>query len=181
MSEYKDIFIEETNYLEDVIHLLNYKLELETGRLADKKNDLIAARKEMWQNTTHSSADFDKLSDANQYLSALNGQTLSYSDSAKLIYKYEKMLGNPYFARIDFTEEYNEETEKIYIGLSNLMDEESHDIKVYDWRAPISSIYYRNEIGNVEYSAPVGKIKGYVSLKRQFKINKGKKIGRAHV
>lgn len=174
MSEYKDIFIEETNYLEDVIHLLNYKLELETGRLADKKNDLIAARKEMWQNTTHSSADFDKLSDANQYLSALNGQTLSYSDSAKLIYKYEKMLGNPYFARIDFTEEYNEETEKIYIGLSNLMDEESHDIKVYDWRAPISSIYYRNEIGNVEYSAPVGKIKGYVSLKRQFKINKGK-------
>lgn len=174
MSEYRDSNIEEINYLNEIISLLDYKLELEKSRLEDKKTELIAARKEMWENTTHSSSDFDKLSDANQYLSALQGQTLSYSDSAKLIKKYEKMLNSPYFARIDFTEESYDDKEKIYIGLSNLMDEETHDIKVYDWRAPISSVYYRNEIGPVEYTAPAGIIKGYVSLKRQFKINKGK-------
>jgi DNA helicase-2/ATP-dependent DNA helicase PcrA len=174
MSIYEDNYIEESNYLRNILNLLNYKLELETNKLEDKKIELIAARKDMWENTTHSSADFDKLTDANQYLSALHGQTLSYSDSAKLIAKYEKMLSNPYFARIDFKEDGYDEIEKIYIGISNLMDEETHDIKVYDWRAPISSIYYRNEIGPVSYTAPAGEIKGYISLKRQFKIHKGK-------
>lgn len=53
------------------------------------------------------------------------------------------------------------------------MDEDTHDIKVYDWRAPISSVYYRSEIGPVEYKAPLGIIKGTVSLKRQYKITKG--------
>ncbi len=174
MSDYKDNFIEETIYLNEIICLLEYKINLEKSKLEDKKAELIASRRDMWENTTHSSTDFDKLSDANQYLSALQGQTLSYVDSSKLINKYERMLNNPYFARIDFTEEYYDDTEKIYIGLSTLMDGETHNIKVYDWRAPISSVYYRNEIGPVEYSAPAGIIKGYVSLKRQFKISKGK-------
>lgn len=173
MSEYEEKFLEESNYLKEITHLIQYKLESEINRLDDKKSQLVAARKEMWENTTHSSADFDKLSDANQYLSALQLQTLSYSDSAKLVARYEKMINTPYFARIDFTEEGYDETEKIYIGLSTLMDDETHDIKIYDWRAPISSIYYRNETGPVEYIAPAGKIKGSVSLKRQFKIFKG--------
>jgi len=174
MSEYKEKFIKESDYLNNIISLIEYKLELETNSLEDKKVDLIAARKDMWENTTHSSTDFDKVSDANQYLSALQAQTLSYGGTAKLVARYEKMLSNPYFARIDFTEDSYDDVEKIYIGLFNLMDDETHDIRVYDWRAPISSLYYRNELGPVEYIAPAGKIKGNVSLKRQFKINKGK-------
>lgn len=174
MSEYKEKFIEEINYLKEIIDLIKYKLEIETTTLEDKKVDLIAARKEMWENTTHSSTDFDKLSDANQYLSALQAQTLSYDNLAKLVAKYEKMLDNPYFARIDFTENGYDDTDKIYIGLFNLMDEETHDIRIYDWRAPISSVFYRSEVGPVEYTAPAGKIKGNVSLKRQYKIKKGK-------
>ncbi len=174
MNEYKKKYIEETNYLKEIINLISYKLEIETSSLENKKKDLIEARKEMWENATHSSTDFDKVSDANQYLSALQNQTLSYSDSAKLVSKFEKMLDSPYFARIDFTENGYDDTEKIYIGLSNLMDEETHQIKIYDWRAPISSIFYRSEIGPVEYIAPVGKIKGNVSLKRQYKIKDGK-------
>lgn len=174
MSEYKDKYIEEINYLKEIIDLINYKLEIETISLEGKKIDLIAARKEMWENTTHSSADLDKVSDANQYLSALQAQTLSYSDTAKLVLRFEKMLDSPYFARIDFTENGYDDTEKIYIGLFNLMDETTPDIKVYDWRAPISSIFYRSEVGPVEYVAPMGKVKGNVSLKRQYKIKKGK-------
>ncbi|MDW5299164.1 MAG: AAA family ATPase [Sedimentibacter sp.] len=174
MIEYKDKYKEESQYLEEIINLLKYKLELETNNLEEQKVDLIAARKEMWENTTHSSTDFDKLSDLNQYLSALQAQTFTYAELAKSILKYEKMLDNPYFSRIDFTEEGYDDTEKIYIGLFNLMDEETHEIKVYDWRAPISSVFYRSEPGPVEYTAPAGVIKGKVSLKRQYKITKGK-------
>lgn len=174
MTEYNDKYIEELNYLEEIIDLLKYKLDIETEKLADQKVDLIAARREMWENTTHSSSDFDKLSDLNQYLSALQSQTFSYTELEKRIAKYEKMIDTPYFSRIDFTEEGYDDTEKIYIGLFNLMDENTHEIKIYDWRAPISSLYYRAELGHVEYKAPSGIIKGIVSLKRQYKINKGK-------
>ncbi len=174
MAEYNDKYIEEVNYLEEIIDLLKYKLDIETEKLAEQKMDLIAARKEMWENTTHSSSDFDKLSDLNQYLSALNSQTFSYTELEKRIAKYEKMIDSPYFSRIDFTEDGYDDTEKIYIGLFNLMDENTHEIKVYDWRAPISSIYYRSELGPVEYKAPSGIIKGTVSLKRQYKIINGK-------
>jgi len=174
MSEYKKKYIEETTFLKEIIDLIEYRLETETSSLENKKKDLIEARKEMWENTTHSSTDLDKVSDANQYLSALQNQTLSYSDSAKLVSRFEKLLDNPYFARIDFTETGYDDTEKIYIGLFNLMDDETHNIKIYDWRAPISSIFYRSEIGPIDYIAPAGIIKGNVSLKRQYKINKGK-------
>lgn len=174
MAEYNDKYNEEINYLEEITDLLKYKIETETEKLADQKTDLIAARKEMWENTTHSSSDFDKLSDLNQYLSALNSQTFTYTELEKRIAKYEKMIDNPYFSRIDFTEDGYDDTEKIYIGLFNLMDDNTHEIKVYDWRAPISSVYYRSEIGPVEYKAPSGTIHGTVSLKRQYKINKGK-------
>jgi DNA helicase-2/ATP-dependent DNA helicase PcrA len=173
MAEYNDKYIEEINYLEAIIDLLQYKLDIENEKLVEQKADLIAARKEMWENTTHSSTDFDKLSDLNQYLSALNSQTFSYTELEKRIAKYEKMIDNPYFSRIDFTEEGYDDTEKIYIGLFNLMDEDTHEIKVYDWRAPISSVYYRSELGPVEYKAPLGTIKGTVSLKRQYKIANG--------
>jgi len=174
MIEYKDKYSEESQYLEEIINLLKYKLELETNNLADQKIDLIASRREMWENTTHSATDYDKLSDLNQYLSALQAQTFTYTELAKRISKYEKMLDSPYFSRIDFTEDGYDDTEKIYIGLFNLMDEETHEIKVYDWRAPISSIFYRCELGPVEYTAPSGIIKGKVSLKRQYKITNGK-------
>lgn len=174
MAEYNDKYVEEVNYLEVIIDLLKYKLDIDTEKLSEQKTDLVAARKEMWENTTHSSSDFDKLSDLNQYLSALNAQTFSYTELEKRVAKYAKMIDNPYFSRIDFTEEGYDDTEKIYIGLFNLMDDDTHEIKVYDWRAPISSIYYRSEIGPVEYKAPAGIIKGSVSLKRQYKITKGK-------
>ena len=174
MLDNNDKYTEEIKYLDEIISLLKNKLEYETDNLKDQKADLIESRREMWENTTHSSADFDKLSDFNQYLSALQAQTFTYTELAKRISRYEKMLDNPYFARIDFTEEGYDDTEKIYIGLFNLMDDEAHEIKVYDWRAPISGIYYRNEVGPVEYKAPAGLIKGFVSLKRQFKITKGK-------
>lgn len=174
MAEYNDKYMEEVSYLKEIIDLLKYKLDIETKKLGEQKSDLIAARREMWENTTHYASDFDKLSDLNQYLTALNSQTFSYTELEKRIARYERMVDSPYFSRIDFTEEGYDDTEKIYIGLSNLMDEETHEIKVYDWRAPISSVYYRSELGPVEYKAPSGIIRGTVSLKRQYKITKGK-------
>lgn len=45
---------------------------------------------------------------------------------------------------------------------------------IYDWRAPISSMFYDYELGEATYTSPVGEISGDVSLKRQYRIRKGK-------
>lgn len=85
--------------------------------------------------------------------------------------KIEKLIDNPYFARIDFMYRGEDDIEKIYIGRSTFMDKLG-DMIIYDWRAPISSMYYDFELGNASYDAPIGKIEGDITLKRQFKISK---------
>lgn len=80
----------------------------------------------------------------------------------------------PYFARIDFKEDNSKEKEKIYIGKMSLMREEDQKLIIVDWRAPISNLYYEERIGDASYSCPEGRIKGKLSLKRQFSIDDGK-------
>ncbi|MBW6514905.1 MAG: UvrD-helicase domain-containing protein, partial [Candidatus Syntrophosphaera sp.] len=41
---------------------------------------------------------------------------------------------------------------------------------VYDWRAPISSMFYDFETGPARYQAPAGEVAGQVTLKRQMRI-----------
>ena len=65
------------------------------------------------------------------------------------------------------------DVEKIYIGHQNIMKDSTYEMLVYDWRAPIASMYYRNEIGEASYEAPCGEIRGQMSLKRQYEISKG--------
>ena len=91
----------------------------------------------------------------------------------------KKNINRPFFARIDFTSE-NKKTEKCYISKVGMMDAENNLITV-DWRAPIASLYYDGNIGEVSYDAPNGSINGLLSLKRQFVIEDGKLISYADV
>ena len=44
---------------------------------------------------------------------------------------------------------------------------------IYDWRAPIASMFYDCEIGPAGYDAPMGRVTGQLTRKRQFKIING--------
>lgn len=74
---------------------------------------------------------------------------------------------------MDFVEKGEERAEKCYIGISNLINE-NFDFLIYDWRAPISSMFYDYEIGQAEFKCPEGIVEGELTLKRQYKINNGK-------
>ncbi len=105
-------------------------------------------------------------------------EEIIYSMSIKYdnkIKNLEKSLLIPYFARIDFKADDEISSEKIYIGKTNVFDENSK-IAVVDWRAPISSIYYDGKIGRTQYECPEGIIKGELSLKRQYIIENAKLI-----
>ena len=69
--------------------------------------------------------------------------------------KNTKMLSSPYFGRIDFLENGDCKAENCYIGISNLIND-NIDFLIYDWRAPISSMFYDCEIGEASYKCPEG-------------------------
>ena len=85
----------------------------------------------------------------------------------------KRLEKRPYFARIDFHEAGEKKDETIYIGLGSFSDNPDHFL-IYDWRAPISSVYYDGELGNVSYETPDGTQEVDVKLKRQFTIEDGK-------
>ena len=98
----------------------------------------------------------------------------AWQHAAKQLSTVQKLEQKPYFARVDFKET-NEKPETIYIGLGSFADKNNHFL-IYDWRAPISSIYYDGKIGKVSYMSPEGEITVDMTKKRQFMIENGKII-----
>ena len=172
MDSYQENHQEEIEYLRKTLAFIDEEVEMEENNLLEKKSDLIAARKDMYENTVHVSSDFESLVDINQYLSPINNQISNYN--SRRIKKLKKMINSPYFGRFDFIEMGFSEKEQIYIGLYNLMDRNTGQVYVYDWRAPISSVFYRYELGEVMYDTPMGISSGDVSLKRQYQIRNSK-------
>ncbi len=84
--------------------------------------------------------------------------------------KIEKLKKSPYFGRFDFIKEKKSEAKKIYLGIYNFYNNKDKEPLIYDWRAPISSMFYNFELGKAQYEAPIGKINGKLILKRQFRI-----------
>lgn len=175
LIEYEKNLKLEMDYLERTLSIVRSKLDKEKVHISGKRDDIVAARRDLYESipTSNSGDDFGKIAEATQHLTNLQIQAHDYDATSKRIKKYNKLLDTPYFARIDFTEE-DLEKESIYIGLGNLTDEENYDIYIYDWRVPIASIFYRNELGEASYNAPDGVVKGHVFLKRQYEIKKGK-------
>ncbi|GBG95860.1 ATP-dependent DNA helicase [Ligilactobacillus salitolerans] len=79
---------------------------------------------------------------------------------------------SPYFGRIDIQDPDETSPESLYIGTASLSDEHQNFL-VYDWRAPISSVYYNGTLGQVEYETPAGRQETELLKKRQFKITDG--------
>lgn len=170
MGDYQEQLREERDYLEKTLSFLKKEIESMLGSVSQQKSGLTALRKDMWENTVHFANDFARLTEITHYLAELDSQSANYGNTLKRLEKYRKMLLSPYFGRFDFLEDGLADTEKIYIGLHNLVDSKTGDFYVYDWRAPVSSIFYRFEPGRASYQAPVGTISGEVKLKRQYKI-----------
>lgn len=174
MQNYEQELEHEVAYFEKTIALVKAHLKKKIETSEQSRGNLLSSRKEMWDDTAHSSDDFDSVVELSQYLQELNMRTASYLAETSEIQKLKKIQDSPYFARVDFSESGEDETEKIYIGRYSFMEDDTHTMYVFDWRSPIASIFYRYELGKVQYEAPRGIISGTVSLKRQYEIKQGK-------
>ena len=158
----------EKEYLKNVCQVLNEELASYEEKLKSLSSNIQEQMSYAWDKT-------NRLSDLEFTYAVANIQKRSvYAENAnKKIKSYKKMLNNAYFARIDFDD--GDEVLPIYIGIASL--QRGDDFYVYDWRAPISSMFYNGEIGNASYSISTGeKISGKITLKRQYKISNGELV-----
>ena len=77
----------------------------------------------------------------------------------RFLAKLLKARKNPFFGSLEFKDEFGD-TERLYIGLMQI--EEEGRFYVYDWRAPISSMFYDFGLGPAWYEAPLGRIGGAI-------------------
>lgn len=150
------------------------RLEEETAR---RRNEVVHIRKHFWDEVKVNTDTFD------DYLETIIGlrqeaQALSVSQSthrhaSKRLSTLRKMQEVPYFGRIDFIEEGNSTQEQIYIGISSLSDTGGENFLIYDWRAPVSSVYYDYQPGLAKYATPGGIIQGILEKKWQYLIRGG--------
>lgn len=89
----------------------------------------------------------------------------------------------PFFGRIDYRNMDERLFESIYIGKHGVLRDKTN-VEIVDWRAPISSVYYENEIGEGTYSIPDShsdaKGREYhidLNLKRTYDIEDGRLQG----
>lgn len=85
--------------------------------------------------------------------------------------KLIKLLDSPYFARLDFQQESQKTSTAFYIG--RFAFRHARKLLICDWRSPVASMFYDCEVGPAGYDAPVGRIDGELTRKRQFKIKNG--------
>lgn len=169
----------EEKRLAQTISLAEEQLKQAKEAADKKKSEIIEAKKDVRENTEHgitalyTSDGFEALVELSQYINPVTDKIIDYEEEEHKILLLEKMIKSPYFARIDFKFDDEDESEKIYIGRSSLRKNSYQEMYVYDWRSPIASVFYRFMTGEAFYDAPCGRVTGELNLKRQYEIKNG--------
>ena len=166
--EQKEFQMEE-RYLQSACELLNQKIDFLGSKIFHKQENVQEFGRYIWENK----GDMDA--------QELRGVRASNEQEAKLLLdereyfqKLKKIQSSPYFGAIEFQKE-GQLSKTIYIGMTYLKKDELHNV-IYDWRAPICSLFYDYEVGECKYEAPEGIILGKLRKKRQFKIENQKLV-----
>lgn len=167
----------ECKRLENIKQVIESELIRRSNNIDKYKKQMREINKEMWENVGVLSGfgTFDEMPTFIQEVSFLKRNLSDASENSKRVKMLERQLNSPYFSRIDFKED-NYDVESFYIGIYGLRKEDTGEILIYDWRAPVSSMFYDYEPGRASYESPSGYIEGEMLLKRQYRIEKGKLI-----
>jgi len=160
-------------FLEGILKKLDAAISRIHESLSAGEKDIASMQEYYWQNYTEM--------DEYGYENYDNQRSLFLQENANqeqriLLSRYEKMKDSPYFGRIDFVFEGEDDAESFYIGIANFSEKGSYTPLIYDWRAPISSLFYDYDAGKASYLAPSGTIYGTILAKGQYKIRHGRII-----
>ena len=160
-------------YLDKVTGQLKERIGEVRESILQGQKDIEGMHEYYWENYTemdqYGYEDFD-----NQQ--ALLHQVNANQEQQAYLHRLEKMLDSPFFGRVDFRYEGEEESEKFYIGIGNFSQKAGHMPLIYDWRAPVSGLFYDFDKGPASYKAPLGLMEGEIISKWQYKIRGGRMI-----
>lgn len=155
---------------------LNYSLKIirekisELGQiLYDREEKVMEFKKFIWD-TRH---DMDP-TEMKTMINASDLEVTLMGYKGDYLQKLYRIQNNPYFGSITFKD--SNGTIKVYIGITHVEDELNDKYLIYDWRAPICSMFYDYELGKSQYLSPQGLIKGEIINKRQYTIKNAKLI-----
>ncbi len=164
---------DQTAYLEFVLEKLRERIQKISLSLAEGEKEIEGMHEYYWENYTemdqYGYENFD-----NQQ--ALLNQINTNQQQLKMKQRFKNMLDSPYFGRVDFQYEGEDEPETFYIGIGNFAEETGRTPLIYDWRAPVSGLFYDFDKGEASYQAPGGLMEGEITAKWQYKIRKGKMV-----
>lgn len=162
-----------TKYLEMVTEKLEKRILEIRQSISEGQKEIEGMHEYYWENYTemdqYGYENFD-----NQQ--ALLHQVNANQEQIALKHRLKAMLDAPFFGRVDFCYEGEEEPEQFYIGIGNFAEQAGHVPLIYDWRAPVSGLFYDFDKGEASYEAPGGLMEGEVTSKWQYKIRRGKML-----
>lgn len=160
-------------FLEFVLQKLEKRVEEVSLSLEEGQKEIQGMHEYYWENYTemdqYGYEDYD-----NQQ--ALFHQVNANQQQLLLKQRFIKMMDSPFFGRVDFVYEGEEEPETFYIGIGNFSERTGQTPLIYDWRAPVSGLFYDYDKGPAKYEAPVGELTGEIISKWQYKIRSGKMV-----
>lgn len=159
---------------------LNKVTEKIRTRLAEVDASIEAGQKDIqsmneyyWENYTEMDEYGYENYDNQQ---ALLHQVNDNQEKLKMQHRLRKMLEAPFFGRVDFIYDGEDEPEIFYIGIGNFAERTGMLPLIYDWRAPVSGLFYDYDKGPGSYEAPAGLIEGEIAAKWQYKVKNGKMV-----
>lgn len=158
----------EENHLDRTLKIVRNKIS-ELGQEFYDKEDKIQEFKELIWDSKH---DMDP-AEMRFMMAESDAEVLKMERKSKYFQTLFRIQGNPYFGKIIFRDNINEE--EIYIGITHVEDDLEY--YVHDWRSPICSLFYDYEVGKASYLSPDGLVSGDLKVKRQYKIEDGKLKG----
>ena len=160
-------------HLNLVINKLNSKIAEMSMVIQEVDRDIESMNDYYWENYTemdqYGYEDFDNRR-------ALQNQVNANEANRVKLHRLKRMVDSPFFGSVEFRYDGEEGEETFYIGIANFAECAGSLPLVYDWRAPVSGLFYDYDKGIASYEAPGGKMEGEILSKWQYKIRNGRMI-----
>ncbi|GEM01552.1 DNA helicase-2 / ATP-dependent DNA helicase PcrA [Halolactibacillus halophilus] len=181
MTEYNQSFEEEQERFHEVKTVIKNRLNKLMKRVKRIRTDVLDLRKEFFEDVTVNLTEMDDAIETQaslkQQAEFLSERERHHDQQDQSFRQLTRLYDQPYFGRIDFKEDGETAVDAIYIGTSSLLKKNEEDFYVYDWRAPIASMYYDYPPGASQYQAIDETITGEMTLKRQYVVKRGELEG----
>ena len=160
-------------YLEYVNGKLQSALSELDQTILEVQKDIESMNDYYWENYTEMDQyGYENFDNQQALMTQMNANTENMHTRRKL----RKMLDSPFFGSVAFVYEGEEEPEEFYIGIGNFAERRGSLPLIYDWRAPVSSLFYDYDKGEASYEAPGGQMDGEILSKWQYKVKKGRML-----